>query len=58
MWKNPWLAKYIWNKDDFINDILVALICVRYTSVDGRKKSIVSKNDNLAKTPRDMYLLS
>lgn len=49
MWQESWAAKYTWGKGEFLNGILVAVICVICTSVDGRKKSIVPKNDNLAK---------
>ena len=49
MWQELWLEKYTWNEGDFMNGILVIVICIIYTSINGHKKSIVPKNDNLAK---------
>ena len=49
MWQESWVAKYTWGEGKFINGVLVVVICVVCTSIDGLKKSIMLKNDNLAK---------
>lgn len=44
-WQELWSSKYTWSEGEFINEILVAVICTICIVVEGRKKSIVSKND-------------
>lgn len=43
-----WFAKYTCGKEEYVNRVLVGITRMIYTSVEGQKKILVPKNDNLA----------
>jgi hypothetical protein len=49
-WKEVWSARFTWAEGEFDNSgNLTSMVCMIYSKIEGRKKIIVSKGDNLEK---------